>query len=291
MLNRALIAGFLCGLLVAYTFGCGGGGSAGPLAPESVALAVPGPRLAFEELWEPRTPATGICGGVMPRVNVQTPDGADPQLPWAYSAICGKWGTLVGLDGTPGGPPMNVTGTGPNAWWAVEAGRLQFRAHPVPGTDGFPFISRQTFSRAGQIVIEADLRVTAAGPAGFAGLVLIAGEGDYRQIAFRFEDGLLLIKRNTPLRETLLATAQLGQAYTFRLEYDPAAGLRYLVDGVQVATEAIDHQGASFVADPSVALYFAGDPKAPGSFVEGSVGRVRVWTAPAPAAIKEAGNA
>ena len=39
--------------------------------------------LAFEELWEPRTAETGVYGIVTPPPTVQTPDGSDPQLPWA----------------------------------------------------------------------------------------------------------------------------------------------------------------------------------------------------------------
>ena len=70
------------------------------------------------------------------------------------------------------------------------------------------------------------------------------------RIAVEADLTALVVKRKTPLREL-------------------------------VGVEAIDHEGASFVADPSVGLYFTGEGGVPagGSFVEGFVGPVRVWTA------------
>ena len=244
----------------------------------------PGMALAFEERWEPRTPETGVYGSVTPQAMELTPDGADPQLPWAMNKITGKWGTLRGSDGSIPGITIDVIGMGPNRWWHLDRGRLAFHAKPQTspkgeGVGGWALISRQTFARTGRIVVEADFAVTAAGPGGFAGLALIAGEGDYREIAIRYEDSKYFVKRNTPLRETVLARVK-TRTSRLRIEYDPVTGFRYLVNNRVVGREAIDHEAADFAADPGVGLYFAGEAGVPraASFVSGSVGPVRVWT-------------
>ena len=287
MLQRGLVAVFLIGLLAI----------AGPIAALAATLGVPdrapavaapvrsAMTLAFEELWEPRTAETGVYGIVTQQPMVQTPDGSDPQLPWASNKITGRWGTLRGSDGTIAGIGIDVTGMEPNRWWHINGGRLAFHANPETspqgdGVGGWALISKQTFPRTGRIAVEADLTVTAAGPGGFAGLALITGEGDYREISIRYENSKFVVKRNTPLRETVLAKLS-KRTSTLRIEYDPATGFRYLVNKRLVGVEAIDHEGASFVADPSVGLYFTGEGGVPagGSFVEGFVGPVRVWTA------------
>lgn len=280
----------LSGFSIAFALSCGGGGSADPSSVTVAQAIAPPMRLAFEEVWEPRTQETGVFGVVWIHPLIQTPDGSDPQQPWAVNTISGKWGTLAGLDGSVDGFP-NATGLGPNACWAIADGRLAFHGEAViapggGGTGGFALISRSTFSRQQRIIAEASITVTAKGEGGFAGLVLISGEGDYRQIAYRFEDGVLYVKRNTPLRETILIAAA-APSSVFRIEYDPVSGFRYIVDGVLVGIEALDHEGAAFAADPHVALYFAGESKVRGrSFVEGFVSPVRVWIG-----AKEPGNA
>jgi hypothetical protein len=248
----------LCAILLA----CGGGGSA---ASPFIAVAQSSSQSpAFEELWEPRTPESAVAGYVWDVPLVATPDGSDPQTGWV-NMIRGKWGTLAGLEG--------VLGVGPNRSWSVDHGRLHFHGD----ADGFALISRLTFDRSRPIAIETDIQVDAGVDGAFAGLALIAGEGDYREIAIRRNGGVNYIKRNTPLRETLLGVAVPGPNI-LRLEYDPASGFRFLLNGVLVGTESINHEGASFAHDPSVGLYFVGNPGIPGSFVEGSVGPVRVWT-------------
>lgn len=265
--------------------------ASGLLAPHPSLLAASAPRqvphgmaLAFEETWEPRTPGTGVYGIVTQQPMVQTPDGSDPQLTWASNRITGRWGTLRGSDGTIPGISIDVTGMGPNRWWHIDRGRLAFHANPATspqgdGVGGWALISKQTFARTGRIAIEADFTVTAAGPGGFAGLALIAGEGDYREIAIRYDNAKFYIKRNTPLRETVL-TRVTTRTSRLRIEYDPVAGFRYLVNRRVVGREAIEHEGAGFAGDPSVGLYFTGEAGVPNaaSFVQGFVGPVRAWT-------------
>ena len=58
-----------------------------PFTAAMAADAVPpaGLSLAFEELWEPRTAATGVLGVVSTHALKQTPDKSDPEQAWASS--------------------------------------------------------------------------------------------------------------------------------------------------------------------------------------------------------------
>ena len=80
------------------------------LAPDA-APALTGPpavqRLAFEELWEPRTPQTGVFGVVTSMPLQPTADNSDPEQPFISSSITGKWGRW-GMDGS--NEPPNITG-------------------------------------------------------------------------------------------------------------------------------------------------------------------------------------
>jgi len=285
--NRpAFLASMLCGLLVSWSFSCGGGGSADPAAAVTVAQAVPQLQLAFSEDWEPRTQANGVFGVVATQLLQQTADSADPQQAWAANNITGKWGTLRTLDGSVSGLP-DVTGLGPNASWATDASRLSFHAAPMTApsgqsTGGFALISKASFPRGQRIVIESDIDLRAGTLGAFAGLALIAGEGDYRELAlFRRATGDT-IDLVAPLHADTLIPRPAGRV-TLRIEYDPISGFDYFVNGTLVAHEAIDHLGASFAADPHVGLYFTGDSNVPNAFAEGSVGPVRVWTSQEPA--------
>lgn len=279
----SFLAGLILGMLVSLAIACGGGGTS-DVAVVAQALQGAPMRLAFDEQWEPRTPESGVFGVVWnPEIRI-TPDHSDPQQAWD-NRITGRWGTLAFLDGTRA-DLVDVTGLGPNRSWRVADNRLYFRA----GSDtGFALISRATFSRRVPITIEADFTITASSDTAFAGLALIAGEGDYREIAMYQRGTVMGVDRVAPLQASRLADARPG-TNTLRLEYDPASGFRWLLNGALVGVEPIDHAGASFIADPSVALYFAADyPKRPGAFVEGYVGPVRVWVGDP--VTKEAGNA
>lgn len=250
--------------------------------PTSATPAAPGGlTLAFEELWEPRTGATGVFGVVTSATLKSTPDGADPQQAWVANSIRARWGTLHSLDGSVPGLP-DVTGLGPNPHWMTRAGKLFFHAAPHKGpngeaTDGFALVSRATFARSQRIVVETELHLSKGSHTAFVGVALIAGEGDYRELAlYRGPKGKDTIDRITPLRRSVLARRK-ADTTTVRIEYDPVAGFSYLVDGRVVGREALDHQGASFGSDPQVGLYFTGNPGVADSFAEGSVGPIRVW--------------
>lgn len=268
---------FLAGLLLAIA------SHAAPPAP-------PGLSLAFEELWEPRTAATGVLGVVSTHVLKETPDKSDPEQAWATNTIWGKWGTLRTLDGSVPGLP-NVTGLGPNPHWMVREGKLHFHAEPATGaggqtTGGFALISRASFPRNRPIVVEADLALTKGSEGAFAGVTLIAGEGDYRELAIYRRavggrDSNDTIDRVTPLQSTVLAK-RTTEVTTLRIEYDPVAGFRYFANGRLIGKEALDQSGGRFSADPNVGLYFTGNSGVKDAFAEGFVGPLRVWVGEVP---------
>lgn len=276
-------------MLFAVVLTCTAAFAAGPPAPVTQNARQAAPTLAFEELWEPRTAATGVFGVVSTHVLQQTPDKSDPQQAWASNSIWGKWGTLRTLDGSVPGLP-DVTGLGPNASWMTRDGKLFFHAEPATGqggqsTGGFALISRASFPRDRPIVVEAELALTKGSEGAFVGVTLIAGEGDYRELAlYRRASGKVLtdtIDRVTPLQSTVLGRRK-TEVTTMRIEYDPVEGFRYLANGVLLGTEALDQSGGRFSADPNVGLYFTGNSGVKDAFAEGFVGPLRVWLGPAP---------
>ena len=101
-------------------------GSAVALAPDADPTPAPSAqRLAFEELWEPRTPQTGVFGVVTSMPLRPTADNSDPEQAFVSSTITGKWGTLAGMDGTTVLP--NITGLS-SPCWAVANNELRFHA-------------------------------------------------------------------------------------------------------------------------------------------------------------------
>lgn len=262
------------------------------LLPFGAAMAAPpaGLSLAFEELWEPRTAATAVLGVLSSDPLRQTPDKSDPQQAWSASTVWGKWGTLRTMDGSVPGLP-NVTGLGPNPHWMVRDGRLHFHAARATGeggqaTDGFALISKQAFPRNRRIVVEGDLSLAKGSEGAFVGLTLIAGEGDYRELAIYRraaggKDTHDTIDRVTPLQANVLAK-RTTDVTTLRIEYDPVSGFRYFANGKLIGTEALDASGGHFSADPNVGLYFTATPAVKDGFVEGSVGPLRVWVDAAP---------
>jgi len=154
-------------------------------------------------------------------------------------------------------------------------------------TDGFALISKQTFPRGRRIVVEADLSLAKGSESAFVGLALIAGEGDYRELAIlRRVTGKVItdtIDRYAPLQSSMLAK-RTTEVTTMRIEYDPVTGFRYLANGKLIGTEALDASGGRFFADPNVGLYFSANPVVKDAFTEGFVGPLRVWVDPTPSA-------
>jgi hypothetical protein len=279
----------VCACLLALVLPCGSA-VAGPVAAAVAQRVAQGPlTLAFEEQWEPRTAETGVFGVVSTHELKATSDGSDPQQAWASNNIKGKWGTLRTLDGSVPGLP-DVTGLGPNPSWMAREGKLMFHAAPATAvggqtTGGFALVSKAAFPRSRRIVVEADLAMTKGSEGAFVGVALIAGEGDYRELAlYRRANGKVItdtVDRVTPLQATVLAR-RTTDVTTMRIEYDPVEGFRYYANGQLVGKEALDQSGGRFSADPNVGLYFTGNSGVKDAFVEGFVGPLRVWVGEAP---------
>lgn len=288
---------FVPALVLALVLPWADASAASPAAARPQATRQAPLTLAFEELWEPRTAATGVLGVVSTHVLQITPDKSDPEQAWASSTIWGKWGTLRTLDGSVPGLP-NVTGLGPNPSWMTSEGKLLFHAEPATGeggqtTGGFALISKASFPRNRPIVVEADLSMTKGSEGAFVGVTLIAGEGDYRELAlYRRANGKTTtdtIDRVTPLQSTVLANRK-TDVTTMRIEYDPVEGFRYFANGQLLGKEALDHSGGRFSADPNVGLYFTGNSGVKDAFVEGFVGPLRVWVGEVPPVTARGGD-
>lgn len=250
------------------------------LAPDGAApVPAPAPaaqRLAFEELWEPRTAQNGVFGVVTSMPLRPTADNSDPEQPFVANNITGKWGTLAGMDGSTSLP--NITGLS-SPCWAVANNELRFHARailtPAAASDGFALISRERFDHGQRLVTEAELLLTTGANGAFVELCLVAGEGDYRGICVRRIDGKDYVRSIGPWIETTLCPLPTAGWNKFRLEYHPASGWTYSVNGNVVGTEALSHKGAALTARPHVGLYFAN--VIPGTYAEGGVRAVRVW--------------
>lgn len=250
------------------------------LAPDGAApVPAPAPaaqRLAFEELWEPRTAQNGVFGVVTSMPLRPTADNSDPEQPFVANNITGKWGTLAGMDGSTSLP--NITGMS-SPCWAVVNNELRFHAKailtPAAASDGFALISRAQFDHAQRLVTEAEMLLTTGANGAFVELCFVAGEGDYRGICVRRIDGKDYVRSIGPWIETTLCPLPTAGWNKFRLEYHPASGWTYSVNGNVVGTEALSHKGAALTARPHVGLYFAN--VIPGTYAEGGVRAVRVW--------------
>jgi hypothetical protein len=254
-------------VLLSVITSCGGGSEPSP-GPQVAELPV-----VFDEPWDTRTFETGVMGTVLAMPLVATPDHSDPQTPWGSDTIHARWGTLAGLDGTFPDLP-DVTGTGGLSWW-VAGNQLHYHATPrtgYVGECGFALISQQKFDRTKPMSVQAELTMDDGEAGAFAGLALIAGEGDYREMSMRVENGKIQVKLNAPELETLLAADQ-ARTNVFRIDYDPVTGFTYLLNGEIVGTEALDHLNANFANNPQIGLYFAASTAS----VDGHVGPLKVW--------------
>jgi hypothetical protein len=154
--------------------------------------------------------------------------------------------------------------------------------------EGFPMISRQTFSK--DKYISAEIRAKAyCGPTResgcFFGLTIYNGESNYREIAYEAApgDSNMYVYRyrsqhcdDLPLR--ISGTIAQNTFHTLRLDYYGHEGGKwvYFVDDVVQNIENADNPGSVLQAHPHVALFFVG--KQYRSYVEGETAPLRVWT-------------
>lgn len=252
--------------------------SLSPTGPTPAPPVSTSPVLVFQELWEPRNAQNGVFGTVTSMPLVFTPDGFDPEQVFVANNITAKWGTLAGMDGSSSLP--KITGTSSPGHWEVVDNVLRFHGRYVKTavghvTDGFALISQATFDRTKRIVAEAQMLMTAGNAGAFLELCLVAGEGDYRGLAYRRNAESDTINGVAPLREAPLKARGVPGWDVFRLEYNPQVGWKYMVNGAVLAEEPISGPGVPLTANPHLGLYFTG--AGPGSWVEGAVGSINVW--------------
>lgn len=245
-----LVTGGLCAALV----GCGGGSEQAltqliSAVPETVAGAFE----RFENDFAVNGTVTStplVCAGT-----------EDPETAFTQLNISGKWGTLAGLDGSSSLPDATRGG----GLWTVHDNILYFAAKWIQTawhqTDGFALVSQATLPRTERVFASADLSLDAGNNGAFAGVALIAGEGDYREIAYRRTGETVALKRVAPCEETTLVADVRGWN-NLRIEYVPGTAWRYVLNGQVVHEEPLAgplaKANAGLSADPHVGLYFAG---------------------------------
>jgi hypothetical protein len=118
---------------------------------------------------------------------------------------------------------------------------------------GFAMLSAQTFdhSKALSISTLVDLKEDRGS---WLGITLIQDESDYRELSLRWDGGVLYADLYAPCFVQRLGALQAGP-HRITLEYHPVNGWSYLVDGVLLLVEPLDHLGANLVGDPRAGIY------------------------------------
>lgn len=244
----------LISLLAVVLMGCGGGGEIPPS---------PAPQTTQTKSWN----STYVQGTVASKLLICN-DTLDTEEKFFNNTITGDWGTLAGLDGSTYLP--DVTGVS-TPFWSVSEGKLSFISEQPVMRDGFALLSKEKFLHTERIVVETTMDVEGKGEGAFAGIAIIAGEGDYREIAFRKSGNSFLINRVAPCEETTLVAGSDGKA-KFTLEYIPSVGWNYYVDGVLVKQEQISEPSIALSGDAHIGLYFVA--YGADGFIKGTVSEI-----------------
>lgn len=228
-----------------------------------------GTQLPPSELPNVKTWTNTVVQGTVASKLLRCTSKQDTEETFFNNTITGDWGTLAGLDGSTSLP--NVTGNG-TPYWQVENGLFHFSSVWHPQAEGFAILSKELFSHTEPISVEAPFHIKEGGFGAFAGLTIIAGEGDYREIAFRKNGNGFNINRVAPCEETtLVSNANLDAV--LRIEYIPSFGWNYYVDGILVGTEEITVPSVSLSSKAHIGLYFTSIGL--NTFVRGTVGEIR----------------
>lgn len=218
---------------------CGGGGDAArvPAPPEvpreqAQDAPPPGSTVAWAEDWSSES-----WGGWVRHEPIRCSTESDPQTGEISAQVLGRWG-FINEDAARRAISLADGGL-----------RIDYPDHQV----GFALLSADRFARtqAWRLSGAVDLRPD---DGAWTGLALIHGEGDYREIALRVHGDQMWAYLYAPCYVRALAQVPLG-ARVLALDYDPADGWRYWIDGVQVHHEPIGFNGASLAGDARVGVY------------------------------------
>ncbi len=242
----------------------------GPVAPVAPPVATTTPPSApVPAVGDPAQPAgpSGPSGPV-----ADTPQAA-PVLwreEWAAPVMGGRVGQpIIDCAGGETDPQTGETWANMSAGdtWATFGAQSQALAGIVSATGGalvldsaqdahaggWALLSAVRFDPAVSLLLEGTIELQPDAGA-WISLPLIAGEGDYRQIALRAEGQRIVAELGAPCYSRRLADYPAGPRH-LTLQWQPGSGWSYSVDGVLLHTEPVSHAGADLAGPVRVGLY------------------------------------
>lgn len=213
-------------------------------------------------------------GGSIVTPAITCPTKIDPETQFGESSITGDWGVLAGLDGTTPLPDA----TKPGYFWRVEDNLFKFDfTHQKIGiypAEGFALITSKVYDKNKSMTLKMQARMTTESTDGaFTGITLIAGEGDYCEIAYLVSGKEVQILRVAPCEITRLGKSNYDWN-DLELKYDPSVGWNYILNGESLMVEPINAPGAALQGNPRVGLYFVAITE--GSKAQGYVRNVEI---------------
>lgn len=261
----------LAGLLTA----CGGGEDTPPFEGEKTEVIAPvaeAPPVVPPVVVTPSPPIAVAPPPVLTPPVITPPP--PPKILWAESWTAPvKMGYVsqptIDCKGKPDDPQTleSFALLGPEDTWASFGTRAQVVEEIISTSQGrIEVFSRQSASRGGWAILTAqqfspDQSLTLEGkvtlqpdPGAWVSLPLIAGEGDYRQISLREDNGNITADLGAPCYYKPLATFPPGER-RLTLSYHPKDGWTYSIDGVLLHREPLSHAGANLTGPVRVGIY------------------------------------
>lgn len=136
---------------------------------------------------------------------------------------------------------------------STSQGRIEISSLQSASRGGWALLTAQQFSPDQSLTLEGKVTLQ-PDPGAWVSLPLIAGEGDYRQISLREDNGNITADLGAPCYYKPLATFPPGER-RLTLSYHPKDGWTYSIDGVLLHREPLSHAGANLTGPVRVGIY------------------------------------
>jgi len=136
---------------------------------------------------------------------------------------------------------------------STSQGRIEISSLQSASRGGWAILTARQFSPDQPLTLEGKVTLQ-PDPGAWVSLPLIAGEGDYRQISLREDNGNITADLGAPCYYKPLATFPPGER-RLTLSYHPKDGWTYSIDGVLLHREPLSHAGANLTGPVRVGIY------------------------------------
>lgn len=136
---------------------------------------------------------------------------------------------------------------------SISQGQIEISSIQSSSRGGWALLTAQQFSPEQPLTLEGKVTLQ-PDPGAWVSLPLIAGEGDYRQISLREDNGNITADLGAPCYYKPLATFPPGER-KLTLSYHPKDGWTYSIDGVILHREPLSHAGANLTGPVRVGIY------------------------------------